>query len=314
MWSTGEISQIIQVDSSGFGFGTKTIWCRVTDEYGTQSDTVRITFRHNTIAEARALGVGSTVTLTGVVSNGSEFGNSTRYLQDASAGIAAYKSGAFSVVLRGDSISITGVLKNYNQLLEIDPVTTFTVIGSGTLPEPAVITPGQLNEPYESKLLKMLNVTFASGGGVFAGNTNYNVSAGGETCQVRVNAASDLVGRYIPTGEVTIVGIGSQFHYTDPNAGYQLLLRDQDDLIGVYVGTKEPDNYGIKIFPIPTDGRIHIENIRNCFVTIYSVSGKLELMVRGTEVDVSGLTGGIYFISIADHHGINVFRSKIVKY
>jgi hypothetical protein len=266
------------------------------------------------IADARAMPIGSVVTVYGVATNGAELGNSIRYLQDATAGIAAYKTGSFSDVLRGDSISVTGVLKNYNQLLEIDPVTSFNVIGPGMLPEPAVITPGELSEPYEAELVKMLNVTFANGGGVFAGNTNYNVSAGGETCQVRVNTNSNLVGKYIPTGEVTIVGIGSQFHYTDPNAGYQLLLRDQDDLIGVYVGMNEPDDHGIKIFPNPTQGRIHIENICDCSVSFYSVSGKLELMARGNEADVSGLTRGMYFISIADRDGIIVFRNKIVKY
>ena len=45
VWSTGDLTQIIKVDSSGTGFGTKKIYCRVTNEYGTQSDTVRITFK-----------------------------------------------------------------------------------------------------------------------------------------------------------------------------------------------------------------------------------------------------------------------------
>jgi len=188
-------------------------------------------YSQNTIAEARAMGVGATVTVRGVVTNGLELGNAIRYLQDATAGIAAYKGGAFTAVLRGDSISVTGVLKNYNQLLELDPVTSFITIAPRPLPEPQVITPGQMSEPYEAELVKMLNVSFDNGGGVFAGNTNYNVSANGETAQVRINTFSNLVGKIIPTDEVTITGICSQFHYTDPNAGYQLLLRDTADIV-----------------------------------------------------------------------------------
>jgi len=188
-------------------------------------------YSQNTIAEARAMGVGATVTVRGVVTNGLELGNAIRYLQDATAGIAAYKGGAFTAVMRGDSISVTGVLKNYNQLLELDPVTSFTTIAPRPLPEPQVITPGQMSEPYEAELVKMINVTFGNGGGVFAGNTNYNVTANGETAQVRVNTFSNLVGKIIPTDEVTITGICSQFHYTDPNAGYQLLLRDTADIV-----------------------------------------------------------------------------------
>jgi phosphatidylserine/phosphatidylglycerophosphate/cardiolipin synthase-like enzyme len=45
VWSTGELGQIITVDTTGTGIGTAKIWCRVTNEYGVQSDTVRITFK-----------------------------------------------------------------------------------------------------------------------------------------------------------------------------------------------------------------------------------------------------------------------------
>jgi hypothetical protein len=45
VWSTGDLTQIIKVDSSGVGYGIMKIYCRVTNEYGVQSDTVRITFR-----------------------------------------------------------------------------------------------------------------------------------------------------------------------------------------------------------------------------------------------------------------------------
>ncbi|MCK9423579.1 MAG: phospholipase D-like domain-containing protein [Bacteroidales bacterium] len=189
-------------------------------------------FSQNTIAEARALPIGTTVTVRGIVINGSEIGSSIRYLQDNTAGIAGYSYNLLHTFLRGDSVVITGVLKNYNQLLELDPVSAASVLASGKpLPEPQVITPSQMSEDYEAELVKMIGVTFTNGGGVFAGNTNYNVTANGETAQVRVNVASNLVGKIIPTDEVTIVGIVSQFHYTDPNLGYQLLLRDTADII-----------------------------------------------------------------------------------
>ncbi|MEI6899819.1 MAG: phospholipase D-like domain-containing protein, partial [Bacteroidota bacterium] len=188
-------------------------------------------FSQATIAEARAMPLGTTVTIRGIVTTGSEFGSSIRYLQDATAGIAAYKTGAFSAILRGDSITVTGVLKNYNQLLELDPVTSFTAIAPKPVPAPIVITPGQMSEQYEGRLIKMFTVTFANAGGVFAGNTNYNVTANGQTCKVRVNISSNLVGQIIPADEVTIIGICSQFSYTDPNGGYQFLLRDKDDII-----------------------------------------------------------------------------------
>lgn len=181
-----------------------------------------------TIAAAKALPEGSTVTVRGVVTNGPELGT-IRYLQDGTAGIAAYSNTLGSVV-RGDSILITGVTKFYNQLLELDPVSSFTAIAPVNLPEPLVITPAGMNETNEAMLVKMEGVTFANAGGVFAGNTNYNVTAGGQTAQVRVNNNSNLVGQIIPADEVTLTGICSQFHYSNPAAGYQFLLRDRDDI------------------------------------------------------------------------------------
>lgn len=189
-------------------------------------------FSQANIAEARAMGVGATVTVRGVVTNGSELGSSIRYLQDNTAGIAGYSYNYMNSLVRGDSVVITGVLKLYNQLLELDPVTSAQVITQGNPPpDVVVITPGEMSEQYEAELVKFEGVTFQNAGGVFAGNTNYNVTDGNETAQIRINNASTLVGTLIPTSIVDLVGICSQFSYDDPNGGYQLLLRDENDII-----------------------------------------------------------------------------------
>ncbi|HKI89831.1 MAG TPA: hypothetical protein VKA38_12450, partial [Draconibacterium sp.] len=70
--------------------------------------------------------VGQQVTVNGIVTNGDELGP-IRYFQDGTAGIAAYGS-TVSDIKRGDSITITGTLKEYNNLLELDPVASLTVI------------------------------------------------------------------------------------------------------------------------------------------------------------------------------------------
>ena len=186
-------------------------------------------FTQANIAAARAMPLGSTVTIRGIATNGPELGI-IRYIQDGTAGIAAY-GGSMSVVERGDSVVVTGVTKNYNFLLELDPINSVAAIAPKPLPAPIIITPGQLKEQYEAMLVQMIDVTFANAGGVFAGNTNYNVTANGETCQVRVNTLSNLVGQIIPASKVKVTGLCSQFHYTDPAAGYQLLLRDKNDIV-----------------------------------------------------------------------------------
>ncbi|HRZ42093.1 MAG TPA: hypothetical protein P5228_05255 [Bacteroidales bacterium] len=48
LWSTGALTQAVQIDSSGTGLGTKTVWVEVSDNYGCKgSDTIKIQFVFN---------------------------------------------------------------------------------------------------------------------------------------------------------------------------------------------------------------------------------------------------------------------------
>lgn len=183
------------------------------------------------IDSARTLGVGNTVTISGIVTNGTELGT-IRYMQDATAGIAVYDYTFSQNAVRGDSVTVTGTIKDYNQLLEIDPVTNYTVHSSGTtLPSPVVITPGQLNEAVEGELVRINNVTFSGAGGTFSSNTSYTFSEGGQTGETYIRSGHPLIGQVIPSSPVDLIGIGSQYDYSNPNAGYQLIIRDANDII-----------------------------------------------------------------------------------
>jgi phosphatidylserine/phosphatidylglycerophosphate/cardiolipin synthase-like enzyme len=183
----------------------------------------------NTILEARGMAEGSIVTVKGIATNGSEFGI-IRYFQDNTAGIAAY--GALtSPVNRGDSITVTGTLKMYNQLLEMDPLTSVIVRSVGNpVPAPIVLTPAQISEAYEARLLKINDAVFKDAGLTFTGNKKYEFTANGETGFIYVKNGQDIVGTAIPNGLVNITAICSQFDFADPTAGYQLLPRNLADL------------------------------------------------------------------------------------
>jgi phosphatidylserine/phosphatidylglycerophosphate/cardiolipin synthase-like enzyme len=183
------------------------------------------------IAAARAQGAGATVTIKGIVTNGSELG-SIRYLQDTTAGVAAYSS-SLANVNRGDSVLLTGTLKDYNQLLEMDPVSSVTVLSTGNaLPTPEVIVPDSLNENHEGELVRINGATFTTNpGGTFSSNTSYNFTANGQTSSIYVRSNHPLIGTIIPMGMVDIIGITSQYSYTSPTSGYQLLCRDTNDII-----------------------------------------------------------------------------------
>lgn len=181
--------------------------------------------------------VGSVVTVNGIVTNGSELGATTRYFQDATGGIAAYNGTALTNVKRGDSVSITGSISNFNGLIEIvSPSFSANVIASGkTVPAPLVTTAiGGFIEANESRLIRINNVTF-SATGTFAGNTNYVFTHNGTQEDIRINNASNLVGTTIPVGPVDIIGILSEYNLgTYTGTSYQLLLRDLNDI--VYAG------------------------------------------------------------------------------
>ncbi|HZF99487.1 MAG TPA: phospholipase D-like domain-containing protein [Chitinophagales bacterium] len=179
------------------------------------------------IAAARTQPTGATVTVRGVVTNGSEFGNSIRYIQDPTAGIGLFNtSGLVGSLQRGDSVEATGAIAPYMNLMEI-AVTSVTVISSGNaLPAPQVVTAATaFAEAYEGELVR-INATEFTTAGTFAGNQNYDIEDATGDGEVRINAASNIVGTPIPGGDVDIVGIMSQF-----NATYQLLPRDLADFI-----------------------------------------------------------------------------------
>lgn len=177
------------------------------------------------INEARQQAVGSTVTISGVVTNGSELGT-IRYIQDNTAGIGIYDN-SLQNIQRGDSITVSGELDNFNNLLEVTAITNFTSHASGlALPEPQEISISDISEDYEAELIRINNIEIANAGGQFAGNENYSFTDGTETAQLRINANSPLVGQAIPTGTFDLVAICSQYYST-----YQLLPRDADDFI-----------------------------------------------------------------------------------
>jgi len=176
------------------------------------------------IADARLQPIGSTVTVSGIVTSGAEFGT-IRYMQDGTGGIAVFSSG-LSTTVRGDLVTVTGVTSQFQNLLEITPVNSWSLVASGNpLPTPIVLTPNQVVENYESMLIQINNVNFATSG-VFQGNASYNFTSNGETGVVYIRSSNPLVGTAIPTSNITLYGLVSQF-----GNQYQILPRDINDLV-----------------------------------------------------------------------------------
>jgi phosphatidylserine/phosphatidylglycerophosphate/cardiolipin synthase-like enzyme len=175
------------------------------------------------IASARAMGIGATVSISGIITNGDELGE-IRYMQDHSAGIAVYSS-EMSTVKRGDSVTVTGTIKDYLSLLEVDPVSSVVIHATGhALPEPVMLTPGQFSESYEGMLVRVDQATI-NASGTFQREA-YSFTSAGESGQLYINdPSSPLIGSPIPSGPVSLTGPLGAYLGT-----HQLLPRDQNDL------------------------------------------------------------------------------------
>lgn len=180
-----------------------------------------------TIDAARQLPLGSIVTIRGIVTNGPELG-AIRYLQDPTAGIGLY-SPSVAAFVPGDSIEVTGTTVDFNGLLELNPITSATLISSSNpLPPIQIFTPNQLDETNEGELVQIDGVVFANGGTSIAGGASYNFSFGSETSSMYVRNGSPLVGEILPTGACNLIGIASQYL-----ANYQLIVRYATDIISL---------------------------------------------------------------------------------
>ncbi len=182
------------------------------------------------IATARSQGVGATVTITGIVTNGDELGP-IRYIEDSTAGLALYDPTALSGVVRGEEVTVSGILVDYNGLMEMTPVNSNITNSTGNSIIPQLITPIQVGENTESELVQINNVIFNSGGSLFIVGT-HDFTANGETGKVYIRAGNPLENSLIPMGPVTLIGISSQYTFSVPaNDGYQILPRDSSDII-----------------------------------------------------------------------------------
>jgi len=194
------------------------------------------------IADARDLPLGTVVTVAGWVTVADELSGPI-YFQDETAGIAAYYSplmrdeevGFTLGVAHGDSIVVTGALTTFNDLLQIAPVEgVMETVEFEVYPEanrhiePLVISLAELQTgDYEGQLVQLDSVLIEASG-TFAGQTNYDITDGVVTSEIRISEFTDLPGIAIPNVPVNIVGAASRFRQF-----VQVFPRSRADIIQI---------------------------------------------------------------------------------
>ncbi|WP_052752736.1 T9SS type A sorting domain-containing protein [Kordia zhangzhouensis] len=245
-----------------------------------------------------------------------------KYIQDSGAGILIDDTaGTLSAPLNiGDGIvGLQGQLSQFSGVLQFVP--TANVPGASTTGNtltPIDVTAAELatnGEVYESRLIRLLNVTFdgMDAGGMFADNTNYNVTENGGTdmtvCRVSFGD-EDLIGTTIPADPANITGLGSEF-----NGTYQVFPRYASD-IDTTLSTDEFGTTSFSIYPNPATGNtITITSASNNTkdVEVYSIIGKKVINTTITNtLDVTGLQSGVYVVKITEN-GKSATKKLVIK-
>ncbi|WP_207505429.1 lamin tail domain-containing protein [Telluribacter humicola] len=188
---------------------------------------------------ARA-GIGQIFTIIGRVTVTDQLGARQIYIQDETGGIVVYSGPSgpdFSTMVElGDLVQVTGPISVYNGFTEITGTDNFTVVADvpRKIPAPKVITLDQLSD-YQGQLVTVTNASISPEGATFAGNTNYTITAGGQSATLRINANSPLAGAGRSSNPVTVTGIADRFvsgSTTPGTNGLQLQPRILEDIPG----------------------------------------------------------------------------------
>jgi len=188
--------------------------------------------------------------------------------------------------------------------------------GNNVVQTPQVVTLADFlvnQDNYESQLIKFENVTIdPDGDTAFQANANYDVTNGTETTVLRTYF-TDIVGVTIPTNNVDVTGIASEY-----NGTAQILPRGGNDIVAASGAIGENNIAGLQVYPNPViNKQVFVASNSNDTkqVVIYDILGKA---VYTTEVNnnqainIGQLKAGVYMMKISEN-GHLALQKLIIK-
>ncbi len=191
---------------------------------------------------------GDTLMIIGVITspNLSASTSANYFVQDATAGIDIFRSGASLSCSPGDSVWVVGKITQFDGLTEITPLDSahFALLKhNAALPKAKHITLHQFvlaPESYEGLLVEVdslnkIHGTWAAGGT----DTLTSVTPSTDTAFVYLNSYTDVGHSIEPTYPINVVGVASQHSSgsTVYTGGYEIIPRDSTDLTTTLPGT-----------------------------------------------------------------------------
>jgi hypothetical protein len=187
------------------------------------------------------LDLGTTVAIEGVVTQpdfGSGTSNFSGFIQDSGAGVNIFSFDQNLGLVRGNLFAVVGTLAQFNGLSEIIPSSSADIVDRGASTEPSSVTvsvPDLLAsaEELEGSLVTVTGLTKAdfendpwtNGSNITLQDSEMN------NLTIRIQQGSTATTE--PVYPATITGVFAQFDNSNPYfGGYQLLPRDQADVVG----------------------------------------------------------------------------------
>lgn len=242
-----------------------------------------------TIAEARQLPLGTTVTLTGWVTVTDEFRGPV-FFQDETGGMAWYnaplmRTGTFDIeVAHGDSLVVTGQLREFGNipgipgtgLMQIEnPTPQFEIFPEGNRQiEPVTITLAELGtNDFQGQLVRIENVT-VDRVGALRPNASYAMIDDFGDGTIRIQSRAPVVNTPAPQPGTTIMGVAAA-----TTGNVQLWPRRAADMGFVFPGDEfsRDETFDIVTWNIewfgdpergPDDVDLQFENVKNVIETI----------------------------------------------
>jgi outer membrane biosynthesis protein TonB len=182
------------------------------------------------IAAARALADGSSVTIAGVALSGSTFSEGGGYVYDGSAGIAVLMTdGAFE---RGALLTVSGTIDDrYAQRTVRASAGDLTTGSGGSEPAPATVGTGAVGEPTEGRLVSVTG-EIQGAPTALTGGLAFDLDDGSGPVRIFVGTSTGIGTDAWSRGtRVSLVGVvGQRDSSGTGTAGYRVQPRDSADI------------------------------------------------------------------------------------
>jgi hypothetical protein len=248
-----------------------------------------------------------------------------KYVQDAGSGLLIYDPSAVltTTLAEGDAFKgLEGKLSLYGGVLEIIPTkATVSVTSSGntvTIPEMTIADYNTNYLTYESRLIKIKNVTFPDANGTNVFNTTvstpvHSITDGTNSLAFYTfkSGEGNIVGSVIPSGTHNVTGLAMFYNTT-----VEIASRTTADF-EFLTGTEKTSVQNVMMYPVPASSELIVRNMRNLrTIEVLDATGRVITTITGKgdeeiRIPVSSLRRGIYFIRFTTGEG-KVIR-KFIK-